>query len=444
LNPWYSQGGKQSALIFQPAIKTSEISCPLGLRKHGVEPGGFFVSNFRGTVDSALENPHPNVHQPWSDWSRDQQLHVAVAYSNPFRWRTRRELLNNFRHHMQSSPNVVLHVGELAYGDRPHEVTSPENPNDVQLRTNHELFHKENIQNVIIAKGFPADWRYGAAIDGDFLFTRHDWALETVHQLQHYDWIQPFSNYTDVSGNVYGQAHLPTRQNTGFFFNYIQNGFQVSPRFGNSRPMPKATGPKVKHKHKHEHGCRCGCCCPCCCSCCQPCDPDDYDYVSAMGQGPFMRGVGATGGAIAFRRSAFDTVGRLLDRCILGHADWYMAFQLVGLDPPDIHTQAYHPMYKKYVKSWGTRAARLKRNVGYVDGLAVHFFHGSKTRRAYSSRDVILAQHEFDPYEDVHADHQGIYQLSPEKPNLRDDVRQYFISRFEDDPNIYPPEKHMV
>ena len=61
---------------------------------------------------------HPNVHHRSGPWSEEQKLHVAVAYSNPFRWRTRRELMNDFRHHMQQSPNVVLHVAELAYGDR--------------------------------------------------------------------------------------------------------------------------------------------------------------------------------------------------------------------------------------------------------------------------------------------------------------------------------------
>jgi hypothetical protein len=40
--------------------------------------------------------------------------------------------------------------------------------------------------------------------------------------------------------------------------------------------------------------------------------------------------VGATGGAWAFRRPAFDAVGGLLDTCILGSADWHMAFGLAG------------------------------------------------------------------------------------------------------------------
>lgn len=149
------------------------------------------------------------MNRVFSPWSEEQTLHVAVAYSNPFRWRTRRELLNDFRKHMSVTSNVVLHVGELAYGDRPFEVTSEENPLDIQLRTSHELFHKENILNVIVQRGFPPDWRYGAWIDGDFHMTRHDWALETIHQLQHYDFVQPFSSYMDLSGPTFGERDAP-------------------------------------------------------------------------------------------------------------------------------------------------------------------------------------------------------------------------------------------
>ena len=361
---------------------------------------------------------HPDVHTPWQEWSEGQTLHVAAAYSNPFRWRTRRELANDFKRHMQGSANVALHFGELAYGDRPHESTTSHvelesertySPHeDIKLRTAAELFHKENLLNRVI-QTFPPGWRYGMICDADFHFTRHDWALETIHQLQHYAFVQPFSSYVDVTGETYGMAQMPTRANTGFFFNYIQNGYQVSPQYHNGT---------------------------------LPGQPETYE--GAMIEGRFLRGVGATGGALAFTRTAFNSVGRLLDRCILGHADWYMAFSLVGLDAPDIHTQKYSPDYVAYVTAWKDRAAAIKKNVGYTDGMAIHFFHGSKTRRAYSSRDKILAAHQFNPYRDLWEDDQGIYQLTPDKPALRDDIRAYFTSRSEDDPNLYPPEKLMV
>lgn len=355
-----------------------------------------------------MAHHHPDIHAPWSKWSEEQTLHVAIAYSNPFRWRTRRVLANNCIRHLQSCPNVVVHIGELCYGDRPPEITEAGNPLHVQLRVDrNELFSKENILNIVVGT-YPEKYLYGCAIDADWHFTRHDWALETIHQLQHYKWVQPYSSYTDLSGDVYGKAQIPVRTNTGFFFNYVNNGYKVSEQYHNGK-VPDGTV-----------------------------DPDGYE--GAM----FMRGVGATGGAYAWRHSAFDAVGGFLDRCILGHADWYMAYQLVGMMPPDIHSQKYHPNYKAYVTQWGERAADLLKNVGYVDGYCIHYWHGSKSRRAYSSRDVILANRQYDPYSDVYQTHQGIWQLNPKKTELRDDIRAYFISRSEDDQTLNGAEKLSV
>jgi hypothetical protein len=355
---------------------------------------------------------HPDQHQPWAVWSEEQTLHVAVCYSNPYRWRTRRELANDCIRHLRSSANVCLHVGELAYGDRPFEITDPaQDPNDVQLRTNHELFHKENILNRII-QTFPAGWKYGAYIDADFHLTRHDWALETIHQLQHYDFVQPFSSYSDLTGKTYGTGHLPMQVNTGFAFNYIQNGYRLPEGYANG-------GWKKLGASDHYYG-----------------------STDAPAASP--RGVGATGGMWGFRRPAFDAVGGLLDTCILGHGDWFMAFGLVGEEAPDMHATSYSADYRAAIAAWQQNAAKLKKNIGYVDGFAVHQFHGSKIRRAYSQRDLILVRNQFAPTTDLKADWQGIYQLTADKPGLRDDIRRYFLSRTEDDPNLYGSEKSMV
>ncbi len=352
---------------------------------------------------------HPDQQLPWAQWSEEQTLHVAVCYSNPFRWRTRRELANDCIRHLRSAPNVCLHVGELAYGDRPFEITDPaQDPNDVQLRTTHELFHKENILNRII-QTFPTNWKYGAYMDADFHLTRHDWALETIHQLQHYDFVQPFSSYSDLTGETYGTGHLPMRVNTGFVFNYIQNGYRL--------PGGYANGGWKKQ---------------------------GYSGGVEYGAPASSRGVGATGGMWAFRRPAFDTVGGLLDKCILGHGDWFMTFGLVGEDAPDMHLDGYSEDYRAAISAWQRNAAKLKKNVGYVDGFAVHHFHGSKVKRAYSHRDLILVRNQFSPTKDLRSDWQGIYQLSPDKPALRDEIRHYFISRTEDDPNLYDPEKSIA
>lgn len=351
---------------------------------------------------------HPNVHREWSEWSESQTLHVAAAYSNPFRWHTRRKLFHDFRYHMAESPNVVLHAGELAYGDRPFEITEASNPLDVQLRIErHELFYKENVLNAIVAR-FPSDWKYGACIDGDFHFTRHDWALEAVHLLQHFDFVQLFSTYTDLTGPGYG-GHRPMRQTASFAHNYISSGHQLPEGYDNG-------GWKTRSQYYHP----------------------------TEGKPTGAKYVGATGGAWAFTRDGFNAVGGMLDCCILGHGDWFMAFGLVSEPAPDMRIANYSSGYQKAIAAWQHNASRLKGNIGCVDGHAMHYFHGSKTRRGYGSRDQILVEHEFDPITDLMRDHQGIYQLNPDKPRLRDAIRRYFVSRTEDNPELGPGEKVLV
>lgn len=380
---------------------------------------------------------HPNVHRPWTQWSESETLHVASAYSNPYRWRTRRRLMDNFRRHMVATPNVVLHIGELAYGDRPFEVTGADldgparlhttyyNVNqpealgnvvpqglyhefDVQLRTDCEMWHKENILNRVIST-FPPGWKYGAVVDGDFSFTRHDWALEAIHLLQHYDFVQLFSTYADLSSE-----HDPWRLQRSFAWNYLhQQEFRDILEGKSKKKLDMHYGGKMLSKPLTE--------------------------VFPFGAPP-----GATGGAWAFRRSAFDTVGGLLDICILGSGDWHMAFGLVQATNVAAEMKRCTKPYIQSVLSWQHRAEKLTKNVGCVQGHAIHHFHGSKKQRAYGERWGILQSHNFDPTMDLTRDWQGVWRWTGNKPGLRDDVRRYFQSRSEDNPNLMGSEAHLV
>jgi hypothetical protein len=151
------------------------------------------------------------------EWSEDQILHLAVAYSNPFRWRTRRILMNDFRRRAANWPNVRLYVGELAYGDRPFEVTGDRS---AVRRKRHPTADAPRAVaqgkqlNVTVSR-FPSDWKYGGYSDADLVFTRQDWALEAIHQLRHYDLIQLFSSYMDLSAK-----HEPIGLAQAFAWNY--------------------------------------------------------------------------------------------------------------------------------------------------------------------------------------------------------------------------------
>lgn len=302
-----------------------------------------------------------------------QTLHVALVYTNPCRWDTRRQLFLDCRRHLETFPQVQVHVCELAYGDRPFEVTSRD---DLQLRTRHELWHKENLINLCVRR-FPGDWQYGATIDGDFQMTHIDWASEAVHQLQHHPFVQLYSNLIYLSA-----SHRPHRMMSSFAWNWL-----------NKRGMCRA----------------------------------DQDSP------------GAVGGAWAFTREAFDSVGGMLENCICGSGDWHMAFGLVGRSSGSRELKATHPNYAASIRAWQERAKALRSDIGCIDHLALHHWHGALQKRGYGSRVSILVDNAYDPLVDIAYDCQGVLSLTGSKPQLRDDLRAYFRSRNEDSLELVEP-----
>lgn len=295
-------------------------------------------------------------------------LYVVTSMFNPNRYQSRYRLWYGFEKHCIDS-GAIPYTVELSLRDRHHEVTVPEDPRHIQLRGESELWFKENLMNVGTSK-LPADWEYVAFVDADFLFTRPDWATETVHMLQHYDVVQMFSHMTYETFDHRSHGTL-----NGFAYLHL-----------NQATIPKHYG--------HQ---------------------------------------GAVGGAWAFRRSAFEKVGGLLDCCILGSADWHMAFAMAMRDDvhPDMNLSAA-PGFVAAIKRWAERAKLLRGNIGFVNGHVIHHWHGPMKNRGYTWRSSILTDNHFDPLTDLKYDWQGVLQLTKEKPALRDAIRAYFKQRHED------------
>lgn len=316
-----------------------------------------------------------------------KKLHVITPYSNHLRYRSRKELYLKFKKHMQDS-GVNLHTVELQMGARPFEVTEVGNSQDLQLRTFDEMWHKENMINLAIAQ-LPKDWEYVAWIDADVFFTRPDWALETVHQLQHFMVVQLFSKAQDL-----GPDYQPLEMQNGFAWSYIQN--QCQP------PQGSGTG----GYYGYEYG---------------------------------TRGFWHPGYAWAARREAIDAVGGLVDYAILGAADHHMALGLIGCMGKSM-PKGISPQYRNQLLQWEARAEKtLKRDLGYVDGLINHHWHGPKTKRYYVERWGILTKNQYDPEVDLRRDWQGLYLMSEDTPRqrrLRDEIRRYFRARDEDSNHV--------
>lgn len=317
---------------------------------------------------------HPSIssainHQ---DLASDSTLHVVAVISNTQRYHSRYRLFRDFEAEMKATSNVQLHVVETAFGDRKHEVTSAADPSHLQLRTSHELWHKENMINRAVAHLLPRDWKYLAWVDADVHFNSPTWALDTIHQLQHYAVVQPWSECIDLGprGNV--------TQTQKSFASLVNQGIRV-------RLNPRET---------------------------------QYQF-------------GHMGYASACTRTLFENVGGLIDWGILGSGDAHMAYAMIGQVEGSV-SERVSDEYKRALVEWQRKAMRETHgHLGYVPGFIAHHWHGKKTSRKYLERWQILTRHKFDPFADLRKDDQGLYQLIG-KPHLQEDVRQYFASRNED------------
>ncbi len=77
------------------------------------------------------------------------EMYVITMISNPCRYKARYETYRKFKKVMDDA-KIKLITLEIAFGDRPFEVTERNNPFHLQFRTIDELWHKENALNIAI------------------------------------------------------------------------------------------------------------------------------------------------------------------------------------------------------------------------------------------------------------------------------------------------------
>ena len=304
-----------------------------------------------------------------------QPLHVVTAVANPIRWESRIKLYKQFAEHMLDS-GVKLTTVECAFGDRPHELADIAHVNHITVRAagSQLVWSKENLLNIGIAR-LPDEARYIGTFDADIQFRKTGWASDTVHALQHYGVVQPWSDCYDLGPNG---EHIDLHRS---FCRLVYEG------------KPIVQGPNAA-------------------------------------DGPYR--FGHPGYAWAWTRRSLEGVGGLVETAGLGAADHHMALALIGRvqdSIPGNMTQAY----KTPLHTWQQRAMQhIGRNISYVPGSIEHLWHGQKSKRAYVSRWDILAKHAFDPSLDTKRNTHGVVELSGNKPMLRLDIDRYFRSRDED------------
>ena len=313
-------------------------------------------------------------------------LYVVTVVFNPVRFRRRWDLYEDFAKRCEEA-GAILYTCAVAYGDRAFVLTPPGNDpmRLLQLCTSDELWIKENALNLLIQR-LPQDWKAVCNADADIQFVRDDWANEILHALQHYHIVQPWTEADDLT-DKYGHH----QRHHSFVYSYKHN-----------EPWPD--------------------------------EPGDYYGPGKPGKNKLF--TWHPGFAWAYRREAIQKLGGLIDIGILGSGDAHMAKALIGKAETSIHPKLQQA-YKDIILRWQSYATEhIKRNIGYVDGLILHHWHGPKAKRRYKSRWQILVKHEFNPLEDIKRDWQGLWQMTGNKPQLTEDIREYFRQRDEDEPFI--------
>jgi hypothetical protein len=314
-------------------------------------------------------------------------LYAITTVFNPQRYRTRWKHYKPFEKHILDSGAYLITI-EAAYGNRAHVVTErvSERHFIIQVRTKSQIWLKEALVNKAIQElttHIDPNWKYACYIDADLTFGRKDWVGETIHQLQHYAMVQMFSQIAQLN---------PNREIIGTGASFMAGYLKAY----------KALKIDLKH-NTYTDG-----------------------IVSKL------EWQGAPGGAWAVRRDAWEHLGGLIESVILGSADYFMALGLFGYLHIDERI-GYHPYFMEELLTWQDNAMKhLKKNIGLVQGMVLHEWHGKMVDRGYNDRWKILVKHNFNPRTDIRRDAAGLTYLTDDKPDFKLDLDLYFSKRNED------------
>lgn len=333
-----------------------------------------------------------------------EPLYAIVPYFNPWRWKSREKHILRALDHFHQAGAVIVLV-EVAFNRREftfadsglHGMTAECGIHKgefkhtyIGLRSDEELWLKENMINIAVSRALPYDWQQVCWLDADVHFVRPNWVGETIHKLQHYKFVQMFSEPRDLTPN-----------------------YEMVPA-----DYPHATG--ISFVKAWQEGL--------------------LEGTSIYYNGETKTAKGArniwSGLAWAATRQAWDEVGGLIDFGLCGGGDWLMAHCLIEREQDMMHG-GLHFGYQSRVYEWFHRCQEhIRRNVGVVEGTVLHNWHGSKKTRHYFDKHKMLVEAQFDPGHMLKRDFQGLYQLHDDHSEnfitLRDGLRKLAKARNED------------
>lgn len=300
----------------------------------------------------------------------EEKLNVIIVISNPCLYAKRYILLKEFVKRIEEEEeHVNLFIVEMIYENQKFIVTNKKNKNHLQVKTDVPIWHKENMINLAVKYLLPSDYKAFAWVDADVEFENNSWAMDTLKILNGCkDVVQLFSHCVDMSNE---NTNLNIFNSFGYSFN--------------------------KEKKFTTKG-------------------QDYWHP---------------GYAWAITKKAYDKIGGIYDKGILGSGDSIMALSFIN-KAESMNNINYSDDYNNSMLEYQLKASKLR--LGYVPGVITHYYHGSKKNRQYTERWKLLMKYNYSPIEHLTYDKQGILIPTQTFPSdFKEDIMNYFRERKEDD-----------
>jgi len=308
-------------------------------------------------------------------------LYCISSYFNPLGLISRYENFCVFyQRMMQHNANMLF--AEQALHERGFQLPEIINENQLPVRviSDNILWQKENLLNLLLDH-LPDDCDKVCWIDSDILFQTDDWQSEIYDALQKYRVVQGYSF----------AAMLP--KGVEFVDAIDINSFPL--RFDDCSRV--------------------------------------YSYMCGQLQPDIQQGNGHTGFVWAARREVLEEM-RFYNESIMGGADLLMARAVTYHHySPDLCERLCRfqlASYFPWAQAW---CEKVGFSIGYVPNVLYHLFHGKMANRNHEARLKTLKDLDYDPNLDLKMNDNGLWIVTKEGERLLTPVRNYFISRQEDE-----------
>ena len=335
--------------------------------------------NVTTKVNDSKYAPTPNSpQQPHPSY--ESPLYIILPYFNFCHFQRRKQLFLEFVERYKATTGIAIVIVESSLQGEAFDLPNPIPGVFAHFRviTQDPIWLKENLINIGVSR-LPQDWRMMAWVDADITFMNENWVNQTKAILTNRPLtiVQLFKTAANM-----GPCNEVYKLDNGFAWSIL------SAEQGSQKTEQK------KYTDFHP------------------------------------------GFAWAVNRLAYDYMGGLVDWAILGSGDRHMALALVGSAvgsaPGNIDIE-----YKNKLIDFENKCKKANLCLGYIQGTVLHHWHGRLADRKYGERWNILINNKYNPLTDITRSHRcGLIQLTEEGRRMKQEIRQYFEDRNEDNTNM--------